>query len=104
MQPSKEIAPKCGESARVPDGEKSVESCHASGCHGFLVPKKRKSESKMSGRHEWRHQFIKAPKECSKKFAATFKGKFITGGNVRRIVFLFLEDFGAPPMKGIFDN
>ena len=39
---------------------------------------------------------IKAPKECSKKFAATFKGKFLTRGNVLRIFFLFLEDFGAP--------
>ena len=39
---------------------------------------------------------IKAPKECSKKFAATFKGKFLTRGNFLRIFFLFLEDFGAP--------
>ena len=39
---------------------------------------------------------IKAPKECSKKFAATFKGKLLTRGNVLRIFFLFLEDFGAP--------
>ena len=38
---------------------------------------------------------IKAPKEYSKKFAATFKGKFLTRGNVLRIFFLFLEDFGA---------
>ena len=39
---------------------------------------------------------IKALKECSKKFAATFKGEFLTRGNVLRIFFLFLEDFGAP--------
>ena len=39
---------------------------------------------------------IKAPKECSMKFAATFKGKLLTRGNVLRILFLFLEDFGAP--------
>ena len=39
---------------------------------------------------------IKAPKECSKKFAATFKGKFPTRGNVLRIFFLFLEDFRVP--------
>ena len=39
---------------------------------------------------------IEAPKECSKKFAATFKGKFLTGGNVLRIFILFLEDFGVP--------
>ena len=39
---------------------------------------------------------IKAPKECSKKFAATLGGKFLTRGNVLRIFFLFLEDFGAP--------
>ena len=39
---------------------------------------------------------IKAPKECSKKFATTFKGKFLTRGNVLRIFLLFLEDFGAP--------
>ena len=40
---------------------------------------------------------IKAPKECSKKSAATSKGKFLTRGNVLRIFFFFLEDFGAPP-------
>ena len=39
---------------------------------------------------------IKAPKECSKKFVATLRGKFLTRGNVLRIFFLFLEDFGAP--------
>ena len=39
---------------------------------------------------------IKAPKECSKKFGATLKGKSLTRGNVLRIFFLFLEDFGAP--------
>ena len=39
---------------------------------------------------------IKAPKECSKKFAATFKGKFLTRRNVLRIFFLFLEDVGVP--------
>ena len=39
---------------------------------------------------------IKAPKACSKKLAATFKGQFLTRGNVLRIFFLFLEDFGAP--------
>ena len=30
---------------------------------------------------------IKSPKECSKKFAATFKGKFLSKGNVLRIFF-----------------
>ena len=30
---------------------------------------------------------IKAPKECSKKFAATFKGKFLTRETVLRIFF-----------------
>ena len=39
---------------------------------------------------------VKASKECSKKFAAIFNGKFLTRGNVLRIFFLFLEDFGAP--------
>ena len=39
---------------------------------------------------------IKAPKECSKKFVATFKGKFLTRGNVLRIFLLFSDDFGAP--------
>ena len=39
---------------------------------------------------------IKAPNECSKKFAATFKGKFLARGNVFRIFMLFFEDFGAP--------
>ena len=42
---------------------------------------------------------IKAPKECSKKFAATFKGKSLTRGNVLRVFFLFLEDVGAPLWK-----
>ena len=37
---------------------------------------------------------IKAPKECSKKFAATLRGKFLTRENVLR--FLFLDDFGTP--------
>ena len=39
---------------------------------------------------------IKAPKECSKKFAAPFKGKVLTRGDVLRIFFFFLEDLGAP--------
>ena len=39
---------------------------------------------------------IKAPKEYSKKFAAIFKGIFLTRGNVLRIFFWFVEDFGAP--------
>ena len=39
---------------------------------------------------------LKAPKECSEKFASTFKGKFLTRGSVLRIFILFLEDFGAP--------
>ena len=39
---------------------------------------------------------IKAPQECSKKFGATFKGKFFTRGNVLRIFSLFLDDFRAP--------
>ena len=49
-----------------------------------------------SGRHEWRHLFYKGTKKCSKKLAATFKGNFLTRGNVLRTFFLFLEDFGAP--------
>ena len=39
---------------------------------------------------------IKAPKECSKKFDATLKGKFLTRGDALRIFFMFLEDFGVP--------
>ena len=39
---------------------------------------------------------IKAPKECSKKFVGTFKGRFLTRGNVLRIFFLVLEHFGVP--------
>ena len=39
---------------------------------------------------------IKAPKECSKKFAAILKGNSLPRGSVLRIFFLFLEDFGAP--------
>ena len=38
---------------------------------------------------------IKAPKECSKKIAATFEGNFLTRGNVLRILSLFLADLGA---------
>ena len=49
-----------------------------------------------SGRHEWRHLFYKGIKECSKKFAVTFKGKLVARRNVLRIFLLFLEDFGAP--------
>ena len=42
---------------------------------------------------------IKAPKEYSKKFVATFQEKFLSRGNVLRMFFLFLEDFGAPLSK-----
>ena len=42
---------------------------------------------------------IKAPKECSKKFAAIFKGKFLTRGNVLSIFFMFLEDFGGASIE-----
>ena len=35
---SKEMAPKCGESCPISGGEKGVESCHVSGCHGFFGP------------------------------------------------------------------
>ena len=38
---------------------------------------------------------IEAPKECSKKFAVTFQGTFLTRGDVLRIFFLFSEDFGG---------
>ena len=44
---------------------------------------------------------IKAPNECSKKFAATVKGKSLTRENVLRIVFLFLEDFVGLYRKGV---
>ena len=44
----------------------------------------------------------KALKQCSKKFAATLKGKSLSRGNILRIFFLFLEDFGAPShRKGV---
>ena len=36
---------------------------------------------------------IKTPKECSKKFAATCKGKFLTRRNVLRIFFFILRRF-----------
>ena len=39
---------------------------------------------------------IKAPKECSKKFAANLKGKSRTRGNILRLCFMFLEDFEVP--------
>ena len=39
---------------------------------------------------------VNAPKECSKKFVATFKRNFLTTGNALRTFFLFLEDFGVP--------
>ena len=38
---------------------------------------------------------IKAPRECSKKFVATFKGITFTRGNVLRVFLFFLEDFGV---------
>ena len=44
---------------------------------------------------------IKAPKECSKKFAATFKGHFLTRGNVLRIFFLFFEDLGGASIEKV---
>ena len=39
---------------------------------------------------------IEALQECSKKFAATLRGEFLTRGNVLRIFLLFLEAFWAP--------
>ena len=47
----------------------------------------------FSGRHEWRHLLYKGTKKCSKKFAATFKGKFLTRGDVLRIFFCVLRRF-----------
>ena len=38
VQFSKEIAKNVEKIARFPDREKSAESCHLSGCHGFSVP------------------------------------------------------------------
>ena len=48
----------------------------------------------FSNRDEWRHLCYEGAKECSKKFVATLRGKFLTRGNVLRI--LLLDDFGAP--------
>ena len=46
------------------------------------------------------HTFsLKAPTECSKKFVATFEGKYLTRGNALRLFFLFLEELGAPLLK-----
>ena len=39
---------------------------------------------------------MKAPNECSKNFAATFKRKWLTRGDVLRIFLLVFEDFGVP--------
>ena len=44
---------------------------------------------------------IKAPKESSKKSAATLEGKSLTRGNVLRILFLFLEDFGGASIEKV---
>ena len=45
---------------------------------------------------------IKAPKECSKKFAATVKRKFLARGNVLRIFAMFLEGLrGRLYRKGV---
>ena len=38
---------------------------------------------------------IKAPKECSKKFVAIFKGRFLTRGDVPRIFFVLSRFWGA---------
>ena len=70
---------------------------------GFLdwgIPRVRSSRASKGGEHPrvvlGQPNFsIKAPKECSKKFAANFTGKFLTRGNVLRLFFLFLEDFWA---------
>ena len=45
---------------------------------------------------------IKAPKECPKKFAAALQGKFLTRGNVLRILLLHLPspNRGVPYRKG----
>ena len=40
------MAPKCGKIARFPGGEKSVESCHVSGCHGFFGPDSMKESTR----------------------------------------------------------
>ena len=47
---------------------------------------------------------IKAPKECSKKFAATLRGKSLTRGNVLRIFPLFLEEFWVFFLKRCRDS
>ena len=44
---------------------------------------------------------IEAPKECSKKFAATFKGKFLTRGNVLRIFFVVLRRFWGASIEKV---
>ena len=45
---------------------------------------------------------IKAPKECSKKFAATFKGKSLTRGDVLRILFSGWPRNRPEPETGTF--
>ena len=44
---------------------------------------------------------IKGTKECSKKFAAALRRKFLTRGNLLRIFFLFLEDLGRLCRQGV---
>ena len=45
---------------------------------------------------------IKAPKEYSKKFAATLRGKFLTRGNVVRILFIYvLRRFGGTSIEKV---
>ena len=56
MKFSKEIAPEYGQ--KLPDlrAEKSVESCHVSGCHGFSVPRRvsslRESRDVIARKHQ----------------------------------------------------
>ena len=45
--------------------------------------------------------FFQGTKECSKKFAAIFKGKFLTRGNVLRIFLLFLQDLGGASIEKV---
>ena len=44
---------------------------------------------------------IKAPKDCSKKFAATLKGKCLTRGNVLRILFGSQQILGCLYREGV---
>ena len=44
---------------------------------------------------------IKAPEECSKKFVAALRGKFLTRGNILRLRFFVLKRFWGASIEKV---